>query len=338
VHEPERGRRILAFVKVSSIRFMAFYFVAFYGAIEVSGAGAVRVAALGALLWCVSCAGIELTNRYADRVEDEINRPERTALCKLVGYTTIGKAAFGIQAALLVLYLAWFAAARKVDLFAVQMASWLLGWGYSVGPRLKARRYGVLVALSCTFVLPFLFGFAVRGRLVEAPLAPLCVPAFVISLSGVKDITDVAGDAERGYRSLFVDLAERRSGRALLALLASPYLLIAVLVLAGAAPARFLSLLLLAPGSLLFAVLVRGGRGPEETASVRESLYHFWFVFLAATMALLCPTKGLLAALASAAVFWVVATRKLHWATGLTREQFLAVTRILMRAGSERHG
>jgi hypothetical protein len=95
---------------------------------------------------------------------------------------------------------------------------------------------------------------------------------------------------------------------------------------------------LLAPGSLLFAALVRGARGPEETGSVRESLYHFWFVFLVATTALLCPSPGMLTAIAAAAIFWVVATRKLHWATGLRREQFLAIARILKRARSERHG
>lgn len=329
---PQRGEWLLALTRISSVRFTAFYFAAFYTALVATGRHGVTWAAFSWALWLVNCVGIELTNRYADQVEDATNRPERTALCRLVGYATIRAVAVWLYVIMLLGYVLWFSLARKVDLFLVQMLAWLIGWNYSVGLRFKARRYGVLVVLSGTFVLPFLFGWTVAGSLRDVPLSILSVPVFVASLAGVKDITDEEGDARRGYRSAFLAIARRRSGRMLLALLSSPYVFIATLCLLGAAPARFLLLLGFAPLSFLFAILVRGARGAAEAGSVREWMYHFWFLFLSATLLLIHPTLHVAGALGSAAAFWIFATRRLHWAVGLRRDQAVDVLRILLRA------
>lgn len=322
----------LSLARIASIRFTAFYFAAFYTAILATGHGGAEWVALTCALCLVNCAGIELTNRYADQIEDATNRVERTALCNRVGYPTIRVVATGIYVVTFVVYGVWFALARNVELLLVQTLSWLIGWNYSVGLRFKARRYGVLVVLSGTFVLPFLFGWTIHGSLRDVPLSILAVPVFVASLSGVKDITDEEGDARRGYRSAFLEVARRRSGRLLLAVLASPYLLIIALCAVGAAPARFLFLTALAPISIVFAILVRGARGQAEPASVREWMYHFWFLFLTTTLLLVHPTPQVAVALGSSAIFWVFATRKLHWTVGLRWDQVSDVMNILRRA------
>src|SRR5262249_20258398 len=148
--------RFMLVLRVGSIRFAAFYLAAFYTALTATGHGDWRWLALGVPLWLVKCLAIELTNRYADRIEDAVNRQERPALCEELGYTTIRRVAVSSNVLVLAFYLAWFAEWRRPQLFAVQLVSWLVMWNYSVGLRFKARRLGVLVALTGTFILPFL--------------------------------------------------------------------------------------------------------------------------------------------------------------------------------------
>jgi 4-hydroxybenzoate polyprenyltransferase len=265
-----------------------------------------------------------------------VNRQERTALCEELGYPTIRRVAIGSNVLVLAFYLAWFAEWRRPQLFAVQLISWLVMWNYSVGLRFKARRLGVLVALTGTFILPFLCGWMIYGELAQVPPILLVMLVFVFSLSGIKDITDVEGDAKRGYRSFFVDLASRRSALRLLLLLGSPYLFTVALVALGLAPVRFLGLVGFAPLSLLFASLVRGARTDSERTAVREWTYHFWFIFLLGLLMLVHPTAETGAVLGGTAAFWVLATRRLHWAVGLRADQAADAGRILSRAFSAR--
>jgi 4-hydroxybenzoate polyprenyltransferase len=323
-------------LRVGSIRFTAFYLAAFYTALAATGHGDWRWFALGLPLWLIQCLAIELTNRYSDRIEDAVNRPERTALCEQVGYATVRWVAIGCNVLALAFYIAWFVEWRRPQLFAVQIISWLVMWNYSVGLRFKALRVGVLVALTGTFILPFLCGWMIYGELAQMPPSILVMLVFVFSLSGIKDITDVEGDAQRGYRSLFVDLASRRSALRLLLLLSSPYLVMAVFVALGLAPVRFLALAVLSPLSLLFASLVRGARSDSERTSVREWTYHFWFIFLLALLLLMHPAAETAAGLGASALLWVVATRHFHWAVGLRADQAADAGRILARAFAAR--
>ncbi len=326
----------MSLLRVGSIRFTAFYLAAFYTALAATGHGDLHWLALGMPLWLVKCLAIELTNRYADRIEDAVNRQERTALCEEVGYANVRRMAILCNVLVLAFYLAWFAEWRRPQLFAVQIVSWLVMWNYSVGLRFKAFRLGVLVALTGTFILPFLCGWMVYGELRHAPPILLVMLVFVFSLSGIKDITDVEGDARRGYRSLFLEIAGGRSALKLLLLLGSPYLFTVALVALGLAPVRFLALAVFAPLSLLFASLVRGARTDSERTAVREWTYHFWFLFLLGLLLLVHPTAQVAAVLAGIAAFWILATRRLHWAVGLRADQAAEVGRILSRIGTAR--
>ncbi|MEM9454120.1 MAG: UbiA family prenyltransferase [Myxococcota bacterium] len=324
-------KKLLLVLKVGSVRFTAFYFLAFYTAAAATGHGGVGWVLVGLALWSTMCVAIELTNRYADRTEDAINRPERTRLCHALGYPTLAVLAAAIFALHLLAYVLWFCVSHNLTLLTVQLASWTVAWGYSVGPRFKAHRFGVLVALCGTFVLPLLYGWVMYGSLRDVPLALLFVVAFVASISGAKDVTDVEGDRRRGYHSVFVALTRLSRSAPLVALLLAPYGLLVLLVALGSVEPRFLALTLFIPISFLFARLLRSARAGDEAQCVREWVYHFWFVVLCATMALIHGSAGHLLVIVATMVFWVVATRRLHWHDqGLRPEALLLALQILL--------
>ncbi|HMG54751.1 MAG TPA: UbiA family prenyltransferase [Kofleriaceae bacterium] len=326
-----RGRLALA-LRVGSVRFAGYYFAAFVAGIVHAGGAALRWSVPAAVICIANCLAIELINRYADRTEDAVNRPERTALCEALDFATILRIAVLLWAVLAATYGIWFAVDRNPELLAVQVISWLIGWNYSVGLRFKARPYGVLVVLTSTFVLPYLFGWSIVAPLARVPLGILCVPTFIASLSGIKDVTDEEGDRLRGYRSRFLALVRGRSAGRLVALLAAPYLLAFVLVVAGAAPVRLAGFAILAPGSLLFAILVRNVASREEAMAVRECMYHFWFVAIALDVWLIQPSTELAACLVAAAAFWIAASRRMHWMPGLQRAHLTLSWAVALRA------
>jgi 4-hydroxybenzoate polyprenyltransferase len=303
-------RRMLSVLKIGSVRFSAYYFPAFVVALDSGGMATPAWVALALALCVTNCLGIELTNRWADRVEDEVNQPERTALCRSVGYDRIRQICVSLYALLLVGYICWYAVAHNAELLAVQLMSWLVGWNYSVGLRCKRFRWGVLFTLTSTFALPFAFGWAIHSSLATMPMSVLVIPVFVISLAGLKDITDTAGDRLRGYKSLFLELASRSR---LLPLLVSPYAVATLLVIVEASPARLLLIWLFAPLSLAFQRLVARAASRAEKSAVREMMYNFWLAFVLATLFLTRPTASVVVWSALSIFLWWGASRWLHW-------------------------
>ncbi|HZN94015.1 MAG TPA: UbiA family prenyltransferase [Myxococcales bacterium] len=328
--EAAAAPRLLLLLRVGSIRFSAFYFAPFYTAIHLSGRGGPRWIGLGALFCAGLCLAVELLNRASDRREDAINNPERTRQCEAFGYRDLTLLGVGIAAALVPVGLIWFALWGNARLFAVQAAVWAVAWNYSFGLRFKARRWTSLLVLSGTFLFPFATGWATYRSLLELPAAALIIPAYLLSLVGIKDITDVEGDRSIGYRSLLLDLASRRA-RALALLLLAPHALIAAAVALGVMPPRFLALLAFLPFSAAFGKLVPGARTPEERRAVRELMYHAWVAIMLPGLWLLDPGPQLGAALGGTLLFWLVASRHLHWMRGPTGGQLRAAAAVLRR-------
>jgi 4-hydroxybenzoate polyprenyltransferase len=323
-------RRLL---RVGSVRFSVYYFLPFYAPLVAAGKTGPAVL-LGAALLCVLvCLGIELLNRYTDRVEDAINQPERTALCEAVGFDRIRNVAVAIFVALVPLGLLWYALWGTRQLFVLHAAVWLVAWSYSYGLRIKTRPLGSPLVLTLVPLLPFASSWAMSFPLADLPPAFLVAPAFLISVVGAKDLTDVAGDERVGYRSLFVRWLRSHGRRA--ALLSLPYGTAAVLVAAGSAPRRLLWFLAGAPFSAAFLVAVRRARTREELAAVREVAYHGYLAALSAVLLLTFPSAELALVVAGGAGAWLLATRFLHWVPGAPWRQLrtfaeLAATR---RAG-----
>lgn len=323
------ARGIRAFLQCASCRFSALYFMPFCAGLVAAGDPSVASALLGAGFWLVLTLAIEVTNRLADRVEDEVNRPERTALCETVGWTRLERlqlALWGLVAAAAVV---WLALAPNALLALLLLSGAAAGLAYSRGPCLARHRLLVFVVLSGTFVGPFALGFAAGDPAGGASTAtfhqlgrfvPLfwVMTLFISCLAGVKDITDRAGDEAIGYRSAFIQLAERHGTAALVTLATVPFAALVGFVAAGLLPARALALLALLPLSIAVGLAVRGAHDrASDQLLVREALYHHWIAFTSATLLLCFPSAFLLAGLLGAWLYWTLASRYLHWGATL---------------------
>jgi 4-hydroxybenzoate polyprenyltransferase len=286
-----------------------------------------------------------VTNRLSDRTEDEINRPERTRLCARVGWRRLARLQTLLWAAIGVAVAAWLALAPGVLLGGVIALGLGAGAGYSRGPRFARRRLLVFVVLSGTFVGPFALGWIAgapgAGALELRHLGhftPLFwVMTFLItSVAGIKDVTDRPGDEAIGYRSAFLQLADRH-GAALVSLVAAvPYAALAAFVGFGALPARMLALIALLPASIGLALAVRGSRGSARgELAVREASYCHWLAFTSAALLAFEPGGPLLAAVLAGGGGWVAASRWLHWGETLRLADVRLVAR-LARVGLER--
>jgi 4-hydroxybenzoate polyprenyltransferase len=318
-----------ALLQCASCRFGALYYAPFCAGMAAAGTLSVLTALLGAAFWLTLGLAIEVTNRLADRVEDAVNRPERTALCELVGWRLLARVQlvlWGLVGLGTAIWLALDPNALRALLIAAGAG---FGIAYSRGPRLARHRALVFVVLSGTFVGPFCLGFAAGDPAAGASGATFAqlgrfVPLFwvmtlfISSLAGVKDITDRVGDEAIGYRSAFVAFAERHGTAALTALATVPFAALAAFVAAGTLPPRALALLSFLPLSVVVMLAVRGAHDcPTDQLLVREALYHHWLAFTTATLLVLFPSAGLAAALAGAWLWWIVASRRLHWAASL---------------------
>lgn len=340
------GRTLHALLRCASCRFGALYYVPFCAGMAAAGTLSAATALLGAVFWLLLGLAIEVTNRLADRVEDAVNRPERTALCEAVGWRLLARVQFALWGAVVVGTFTWLALAPNALLALLIVAGAGFGLAYSRGPRLARHRVLVFVVLSGTFVGPFCLGFAAGDPFGDASTAGFAqlgrfVPLFwvltffISSLAGVKDITDRVGDEAIGYRSAFVAFAERHGTAALTALAAVPFVALTAFVAAGSLPARALWLLALFPLSVAIALAVRGAHDrPADQLLVREALYHHWLAFTTATLLVCFPSLGLAAALAVAWVWWIGASRYLHWSTSLRPREIPRVIALAFGRGT----
>jgi len=335
--------RLGAFLRCASCRFAAFYFVPFLAGLVQMDAATVPYVLFGAVFWIVQSLAVEVTNRLADRTEDAVNRPERTALCEHVGWSTLRRAEYRLWGAVGVLSLAWLAGDGNPALAIMLAAGVGLGLAYSRGPRLARRRWFAFIAVNMLFGGAFLTGWAAGGPPGELGWGQLAtntafvtvVGVFILAFAGIKDLTDREGDVRAGYRSPFVELVDRHGAAARLAALAlSPYALVWILVATGVLPGRLLALTLFAPCSLLLARAVRRGRTDPEQMTLREGFYVYWLVFASTASLLFVPSWTLAAGVVAAFGYWILTTRTLHWAAGLSAADVRYLARPKASVGS----
>jgi 4-hydroxybenzoate polyprenyltransferase len=333
-----RGARLSAFLRCASCRFAAFYFIPFLAGLVQMDAATVPYVAFGALFWLVESLAVEVTNRLADRAEDALNRPERTALCEQVGWPTLARAQRGLWGAVAALSVAWLLVDGNPALAVILAAGVALGVAYSRGPRLARRRWFAFVAVNMLFGGAFLTGWAAGGPPGELGWGQLAtntafvtvVGVFILAFAGIKDLTDREGDVRAGYRSPFLELVDRRGTVPLAALALAPFALVWGLVAGGVLPVRLVALTAFAPCSLLLARAVRQGRSPGDQMAIRECFYVYWLVFGSAAVLLFVPSWTLAAGVAGAVGYWIVTTRTLHWAAGLSVAELRRLVRLAL--------
>jgi len=309
--------------RVGSCRFTAYYWLACALGLYAGGGGRAAWLAFTFFFWLVYCLATEVLNRITDQAEDAVNRPERTAMCTVIGFRRLRWLAAALYTLLIVLAVAWIAVTPTVALAALLTLNVLISYQYSRGLRLKARRRLGTVALMALVTTPLLTGWATGGSL--STLLDQGVPIMVVialffgGLVGIKDITDVAGDLKIGYSSAWVALATSRRRLPLVFVVALPFALLLGLVVAGVLPSRLAWLLTLVPLSAAIVAAAVRAASAEERSVAREAMYHHTAVFLAATLMLYDPSFASLGTGALGLVGWVLASRYLHWTRLVTR-------------------
>ncbi|HEY2283059.1 MAG TPA: UbiA family prenyltransferase [Solirubrobacteraceae bacterium] len=323
-HQESIARSLL---RCASCRFAALYFVPFFAGLVLTGGDTILGALLAAAFSLAFSTSVEVTNRLTDRVEDAVNRPERTALCERVGWQRLQAFEVASWCTVAGLGVLWLCLNPSPLLAGLLLAGAVFGVGYSRGPRLARARYAGLVVLNLTFGGVFVLGWAAGTSFRDAPawhqlasFAPLAVVVgvFVVTLAGIKDITDRHGDLSVGYRSPFVDILDRRRSNWLMALAAAPFALVCLFTLAGLLAPRLLALVAFAPSSVLVVEAALNANTPHERLVVREIFYRYWFIFSSASLLLFTPRPDLLIAIAGAWLYWIMATRWLHWTPSVT--------------------
>lgn len=310
-------------LRVGSCRFTAYYWITCALGLLAAGLGTAPWLAFTFLFWLVYCLATELLNRLTDRVEDAVNRPERTALCATIGFARIETLATTFYLLLFALAVLWVALAPSVALALFLTLNLLLSYNYSRGLRLKARRRMGTVALMALVTTPLLTGWSSGGT--TASLLEVGVPLMMVialffgGLVGIKDITDIAGDRAIGYSSIWVAIAASPRRLLLMAATAVPFVLLLGLVVDRVLPSRMAFLTLFAPLSVAIVAAAAQAMSSEERNVAREGMYHHTALFLAMTLALYHGTPEALIAGALGLGAWLLASRHFHWICLITR-------------------
>jgi 4-hydroxybenzoate polyprenyltransferase len=337
---------VIALLRCGSCRFAAFYFLSFYVAILDSSRGGWLWLLFSALIWTLHSLGTELVNRLSDEVEDRINRPERTALCDLIGYRKLKFLSAAIWSAVACLDLIWLWMQPNLMLAALLFLAFLSGLNYSYGVRFKRKRYLSLFALTFPFAGPFIVGWSVDHNIFNTPAAlpdlffragPFVVTMGLLigSIASAKDITDIKGDELIGYLSIAVGLIRRNAVLAILALVSIPFIAISTFVSLGLLPARFFVLLLFMPVSLFGALCICASTGEQERLVTKEAVYQYWFILLSLSLFLYFPTLNTFWVIVGTAIYWFVASQYLHWTDGIRLWKVRLLLGLLRRLKSQ---
>ncbi|MFF2655047.1 UbiA family prenyltransferase [Streptomyces sp. NPDC058045] len=331
---PSAGRAVLLLLRSCSIRFTAYYWIGYAAGLAANDRLDLGWALLGVPLWAAYCVGTEAVNRLADRAADAINRPERTGLCEEFGWSRLTAVAVAswVVFALAGAGLVW--AHPGYALPAVLLVDIGVAVGYSIGPAFKRHRVLAPIALTAPLVTPLLTGWAIHGGTdtLLSPVLPAAavLAAFSLGLSGIKDITDVEGDKELDYASLWPVLVRLWRGAAVYALTGAPFVLLVLFVVLGALPPAALAVVPLVVLSVLVVAAASRAEEPADRSVAREVMHQYTFYFLVLCQAVCVPGRAVLPAAVLSIAYWQLASKSLHWSGSLTVSHLRRWTRILL--------
>jgi hypothetical protein len=315
--------------RCASCRFVVFYYVPFFAGLVESHDVTAFTITFGFIFWLVQSLATEVTNRLTDRVEDEVNRPGRTALCAAFGWRRLRVLEWALWGLMLTMSGVWLAVDGSVLLALMLTGCVGVGIGYSRGPQLSRSRALAFLTINVVFGGSFFVGWiagdpsseswaAARQQLESFMPLLVVVGLFILLLSGIKDITDAAGDRDVGYRSPFVEIVSGPSESMPWLLALAPSMLTVLFVATGLLPDRMALLVLFAPVSLAMVTTAARARTLGDQLIVREAFYSYWLVYCSTALLAYSPGWGLLVVIVCSWALWLGATYFLHWGEGLT--------------------
>lgn len=333
--------RTAALLRATSVRFTSLYFLPFYAALSAAGQARWEWVVMGAGYWFAHSVGTETLNRLADRREDEVNRPERTALCQHAGWENIRRAAVWSWVAVAVLDLAFLAMRPDPVLALFLVLGGLSSVNYSYGLRLSRNRFAAPFVLTFHFCGTFVIGWTLAqdhwSTEVWKGFAEYPLPFFAVGfltllvLGGAKDLTDLAGDVSIGYHSAWVGVVRRHGSAVTTAMVWSTYVMVGLLVAVGLFPPRFLFWLLLLPVATALGRCLWRASSEQERSATREFFYQYWVLNLAVAVPLYSPHLSTVVGVVGGLAFWVFATQRVHWSPGVRRGTLRALVSLVGR-------
>jgi 4-hydroxybenzoate polyprenyltransferase len=311
---------VAAVVKLARPRYLALTLPPFLVGVAASPDPNALYAAMGAAAIVVLRGVSSIGNCIADRVEDEVDHPERAVLGARVGWERLGRLVRRLTVAYLVLLASMCVAIPLQPLPAAMWLSFLvLKIAYSFGPRLKPKRHTATLLLGTVSAAMLFVGWtgADMADFTEAACAGIVLWAFGASLCGSKDVPNLEGDLRAGYRSVYWDIVEgRRPLVSALLVVTRPYAVVlgaAVFTAVTGGPGlRLLWCLAAFPCAVAFVVLVVRSRSPEERSLVREYGYLYWLLSMGAVLVCFVPTPTAAALSLAAGALFVGASHLAH--------------------------
>lgn len=317
---------MIRLLKISSVRFTIYYFISFVAAIDHVFPLNLENVVVALTYWFFFCIGTELFNRCADVEEDKINNPIRTNLCESFGYRRLYVIAHISYLFVLMIGFWCYFSYQEVGILVVTALNIFVGYNYSFGFRYKSKPRFVYIPLLSTVALPYLTGMAVAGHYQLSP-AFIFSLVFVLTIVGMKDITDEKGDAEVGYISFFMQFI--KSGKLKLILwMSMPYLYMTAHIAItkeylyiGLMPVSLISY-------LLFIAIRLAGQGKVDRFVARELMYHSWVFVLIYSYFLELRSLSSFTMFVVSILLWLGASQFTHWYS-LTKKDLKGLYEVL---------
>jgi hypothetical protein len=325
--------RLSCLVRLAQLRYVSFPGAVFAYGYLGTDTGVDAYLAMGILAFLVWEAVLHLYNHVADRAGDQIDYPERTAMCRLIGYDQLRNASFALAVAytgLVMLMIVVFRISAVVGL--IWMGLLWGAFGYSRGPRLKARTYGSVAILALLVVVALALGWWYRGGISEVVPVAAVICLARVSCSWSKDLPNLEGDSATGFYSVSHYLvAAATAGRRAEGVLLLPYAAIGSFVLLGVRPVHDLIALTLLPVGMVLAHAMRAAESLEERAFVPELANLYLIALIGLVGVSLNPGVAPVVVLVASLAWYVVGTRYLHTEPDLLTRRSLDVFAHLVR-------
>lgn len=265
-------RTIIALLSLLRPRTWVFAASTFLFAYLMAGEVVLWQALLGTLICSLTTAATNILNTYTDREEDSVNQPIRALQLSQVGLRNVAWITVGLYLSVILLSLL-----LGPLFFALSLVAVVDSLLYSLPP-FRLKRHWLTGMLSFTGVVSFSFlaGWTLAQPMAAVPPIFFLASYFFFTYFSLKNIPDRLGDLRFGVRTLMtLHRGYRKGVQTSFAVLASPYALLAALVLLGWLNTTYLICFSLLPVLLYVGFATAAAKSTAQA----EKLHTYGFLY-----------------------------------------------------------